>query len=74
MAVRTDLNDSALISMIENIHSSEMSFISNCRSVYSEKLRNLNTKMFEISDVCPANNILWKNILIELNKMQCIND
>ena len=53
--VRTDLNDSTLISMIENIHSSEMSFIHNCRSLYSEKLRNLNAENFEIGDVCPVN-------------------
>ena len=55
MDVRTDLNDSTLISMIENIHSSEMSFIHNCRSLYSEKLRNLNAEIFEIVDVCPVN-------------------
>ena len=55
MDTRTDLNDSTLISMIENIHNSEMSFISNCRSVFGEKLRTLNTKNFHNFDVCPAN-------------------
>ena len=52
MDIRTDLNDTTLIAMIRNIHHSEMSFIRNCRSVFSEKLNTLNTKTFDISSFC----------------------
>ena len=73
MKIQSDSNESTLVSMIRNIHYSEMSFIHNFRSVFSGELSTLNNKTVESPRVCHAIEY-WRTMNCQYDVMLYWND